>query len=288
MLNITYSVSQIYVYDYYDVGSLVDVKECYESPFLILGAPVAGSSMYTVAYQVDDNGRETLIALARASGLSGNHPACSTCTNDGEDGLLQGFRAEVVGIVTDSISDPPVLTVSSASVSNGRAATDICVLQQSSAPPTRSPQTEPPVSNPTSIILPTARPITTKPSTSAPIATLPSSAPSLSTNSQESFFPTFDAPTTEPMDVQLTEKPSQIESLVPSYEPTSRPNSTPVSFPNTTTNTAPTPTTTGSQNVVTNTGSTSSADSIPTSSYAYIIWLSLQNVLWLAPLLALC
>ena len=93
--------------------------------------------MYTVAYQVDDSGRELLISLARASGLSGSYPACSTCTNEAGDGLLQGFRAKVFGVVTDSGSVPPLLAVTSASVSNGRAASEICVLQQIPDPPTR-------------------------------------------------------------------------------------------------------------------------------------------------------
>jgi hypothetical protein len=86
----------------------LDVQSCYESPFAILREPEAGSVMHTVAYQVDDSGKELLIALGREAGLAGSYPACRTCTNETDDGLLKGFRAEVYGFIS-SDSVPPVL-----------------------------------------------------------------------------------------------------------------------------------------------------------------------------------
>ena len=245
----------LYIQAYLFFVSLVDVKSCYESPFLILAEPVQGSSMYTVAFQVDDNGREILIALARASGLSGNYPACSTCTYVGDDGLLQGFRAEVYGRVTDVSSIPPILTVTSASVSNGRTASDICVLQQSSDPPSKAPQSLSPVITPAAIIQPTARPITTNP--------VITTQPTLNQDEEDSFLPTLGSPSVEPFSGDASEQPSQTEMLSPSNAPqfvsstvAPIPVATSITIPspnistvpsNTTTNAAPTPTNVASQ-----------------------------------------
>lgn len=217
-----------------------------------------------MAYQVDDNGREILIALARASGLSGRYPACSTCTNEGDDGLLQGFRAEVFGIITDFSGSPPVLTVISATVSNGRTASEICVVQQSSNSPTKSPQTVTTVP----MISPTVQPSLTKPVITAPTSFFPmevlSSSPNLNPDAQEPD-PTLGFPSMEPLTDKLSGQPSQMVTLSPSYAPdygsfTVAParfaNSTPIpssnmstAGPNTSANNAPpSSTNTGSQN----------------------------------------
>ena len=171
--------------------------------------------MCTVAYQVDDSGRDILIALARAAGLAGNYPACGTCTNEADDGLLQGFRAEVFGVVTDSSSNPPLLTVRSAFVSNGREAADICVLQQISDSPTRSPQMIVPVALPMNALPVTTMPVTPTPSGIAALPiTIPSSLPSRDVDAQESSNPSI-----EPILDVFSEAPSQIETSIPSYAP---------------------------------------------------------------------
>jgi hypothetical protein len=111
--------------------SLLDVEQCVDSGYNILREPQDGG-MYTVAYRVDDAGRDLLVGLGRSIGQMGDFPACSTCTGTEDGTLLQGFRAEVTGTVTSLGSgtdiDPPTLQVTSAVPSNGRS--DFCAVTQ--------------------------------------------------------------------------------------------------------------------------------------------------------------
>jgi hypothetical protein len=52
----------------------------------------------SVAYRVDEAGRDLLVELGRSNGKVGDFPACSTCTETEDDALLRGFRAEVTGL----------------------------------------------------------------------------------------------------------------------------------------------------------------------------------------------
>jgi hypothetical protein len=120
---------------------LLDVEQCVDSGYNILREP-QGGGLYTVAYRVDDAGRDLLVELGRSIGQMGDFPACSTCTGTEDGTLLQGFRAEVTGIVTSLGSgtdiDPPTLQVTSAVPSNGRS--DFCAAtQQVADPPTIAP-----------------------------------------------------------------------------------------------------------------------------------------------------
>ena len=74
--------------------------------------------LYTGAFQVDANGQERLIEIARDVGT------CSTCTGNGN--LQQGFRAEVRGTVT-ALGDgsiPHTIAVTDAAPSNSM--TTVC------------------------------------------------------------------------------------------------------------------------------------------------------------------
>jgi hypothetical protein len=109
------------------ISSLLDVEECVDSGYNILREP-QGGGLYSVAYRVDDAGRDLLVELGRSNGLMGDFPACSTCTGTQDDALLKGFRAEVTGVVTSlgngTIYDPPTIRITTAVPSNGR--TDFC------------------------------------------------------------------------------------------------------------------------------------------------------------------
>ena len=80
--------------------SLVDVEECFTSPFELLADPTNDGDdamLYTRAYRVDNDGRTMLIELARS------HGSCGTCSGSSESEstpiVQQGFRAEIYGIV---------------------------------------------------------------------------------------------------------------------------------------------------------------------------------------------
>jgi hypothetical protein len=117
--------------------SLLDVDECVSSGYNILREP-EGSGMYTVAYRLDDEGRDLLVSLGRSAGQ------CGTCNGNGS--LKKGFRAEVTGVVTSlgsgTVSDPPTLRVTSAVPSNGR--TGVCSGGQ---PPAMAPSAPSPPSS---------------------------------------------------------------------------------------------------------------------------------------------
>lgn len=77
--------------------------------------------------QVDDDGKELLIAEGRAVGCTAG---CSTCTNDDASAPSRGFRAEVRGIITDlgdgTLANPPRLMVTEVRGSNMLGADQIC------------------------------------------------------------------------------------------------------------------------------------------------------------------
>jgi hypothetical protein len=189
------------------------VKSCYESPFLILGEPEAGSDMYTVAYQVDDSGKEMLIALGRGAGSAGSYPACQTCTNESGDGLLVGFRAEVYGTIT-SDGVPPILNVSMAFVSNGQAASEICTAL--AEPMTNSPTAAPRLSVPV-----TATPIQTTsapeaPTEPAPISDAPITSPPVTLSASPTAIMLSGGPlSTSPI---VSIEPSDSASVSPSSD----------------------------------------------------------------------
>ena len=98
--------------------SLIDVDPCRESPYYLLADPMVEGGLYTGAFQVDADGQERLIEIARDVGT------CSTCTGNGN--LQQGFRAEVRGTVT-ALGDgsiPHTIAVTDAAPSNSM--TTVC------------------------------------------------------------------------------------------------------------------------------------------------------------------
>jgi hypothetical protein len=120
--------------DRHTIHCLVDVNVCNRGPYYILGDPRSavggggggGSGMlYTVDYLLDDDGRLTLIDLARAVGSMS--AGCSTCQGNTENGLQRGYRAEVIGVVTAlATADAPIrLMLTSARTSNGLLA-EVC------------------------------------------------------------------------------------------------------------------------------------------------------------------
>lgn len=109
--------------DQHSVHCLVDVSVCVDSDFNVLAEPTESGGLYSVAYKLDEAGKETLIQLARQEGID-----CSTCTDDGM--VTMGFRAELTGVVQQD----RVLQVVTAIPSNGR--TNVC---QSAEEPTTTP-----------------------------------------------------------------------------------------------------------------------------------------------------
>lgn len=121
---------------------LLDVSVCVNSDFHILGDPQVDGAPYTVAFVVDDGGRNMLIEEGRASGKNGG---CFTCTGPSSAPAV-GFRAEVKGIVSalgdGTNENPPTLQVTSAKASNGR--TGFCQDGTTTDPsPTPAPQQNP-------------------------------------------------------------------------------------------------------------------------------------------------
>jgi hypothetical protein len=118
------------------VCSLLDVDQCVSSGYNILREP-AGSGTYTVAYRLDNEGRDLLVRLGRSAGQ------CGTCSGSGS--LEKGFRAEVTRVVTSlgsgTNSDPPTLRVTMAVPSNGR--TDFCSGRQPAMAPSLPPPSPP-------------------------------------------------------------------------------------------------------------------------------------------------
>jgi hypothetical protein len=133
-----------------DISSLLDVEECVDSGYNILREPQDGG-LYSVAYRVDEAGRDLLVELGRSNGKMGDFPACATCTGTQDDALLRGFRAEVTGVVTGlgngTVYDPPTLRVATAVPSNGR--TDVCSGRQPTTAPAQpsKPSPTPPSSS---------------------------------------------------------------------------------------------------------------------------------------------
>ena len=116
------------------INSLVDVEECFTSPFELLADPITsngttnsddGATLFTRAYRVDNDGRSLLIELARS------HGSCGTCTGSSESDstpiVNEGFRAEIVGIVAELSSGsgdglvPVQVEVTDAKRSNNQA-----------------------------------------------------------------------------------------------------------------------------------------------------------------------
>jgi len=87
----------------HSVHCLVDVGVCEGSPFEILMDPPSGSEVYMRWFRVSDN--TLLTDLARSLG------SCSTCTGEGNQ--AQGFRAQVIGTVTQARMGeiPPVIDI---------------------------------------------------------------------------------------------------------------------------------------------------------------------------------
>ena len=99
--------------DKHSVHCLVDIRQCYDSPFEILIDPAEGEEIYARGWRVDDAGRQMLIDLARVTGMrAGASRRCSTCTED-EGDIEFGFRAAVKATVASLASDgtPALLDV---------------------------------------------------------------------------------------------------------------------------------------------------------------------------------
>jgi hypothetical protein len=131
--------------------SLVDVEECYSSPFEILGDPITSNTtsndrgdteLHTRAFRVDNSGRTILIEMARSNG------DCGTCSgssvSDSSPLISAGFRAEIRGTVSALSSNdgngyvPVQIQITNASRSNNQAT--ICGV-------TRAIPSQPPTSN---------------------------------------------------------------------------------------------------------------------------------------------
>jgi hypothetical protein len=188
------------------------VEQCVDSGYNILREP-QDDGLYSVAYRVDDVGRDLLVELGRSIGQMGNYPACSTCTGTEDGTLLQGFRAEVTGIVTSlgsgTDSDPPTLQVTNANPSNGRS--DFCAAtQQVTDPPTVTPSQQadaaatnaPTVAVSLGAIDPTVTPspqVTTAAPAAVEITGVPTGMPSAQSNT------TADAPADAPATTTTSE-----------------------------------------------------------------------------------
>jgi len=76
--------------DRHSVHCLVDVEQCFKSGFEVLADPeISGETDYCRAWQLDGNGNDMVIQLAREIG------SCSTCNSSGT--LKEGFRATILG-----------------------------------------------------------------------------------------------------------------------------------------------------------------------------------------------
>jgi len=210
--------------------SLVDVGVCRDSDFTILAEPAAEGEMYTVAYKVDNSGKETLIQLARDAG------DCSTCTGGGT--LKMGFRAEVTGIITDARS-PPTLQVIAALPSNGREAQACLVPTESpSMAPSKgpvAPETEDPTASP--VVAGEQVPETEDP-TASPVVAGETNAPSALLTGTPEIDSGASAPTMVPVgspsdmpSVSSTDSPSVAHSAAPSGRPSGRPSALPSLLP---------------------------------------------------------
>jgi len=94
----------------HSVHCLVDIDVCYESGYAVLTDPVQDGALYTVGYRLDEAGSATLRALGQETGDPAND--CRTCTGGGT--LQEGFRAGIMGTVTDVSGSEPVISVESA------------------------------------------------------------------------------------------------------------------------------------------------------------------------------
>jgi hypothetical protein len=110
----------------HSVHCLVDVNACVTSPFELLVDPQEPGELYRRGWQVSDEGRSMLVALAREVG------SCQTCYGAGD--LQAGFRAAVLGTVVNlgTSSTPPLLEVESVQYGN---ATEFCASAGGAAMP---------------------------------------------------------------------------------------------------------------------------------------------------------
>jgi hypothetical protein len=139
--NIAIFTQYFLVADWSFFYSLVDVPECIASPFEILAEPLVGTEepMYTRAYRVDDEGRDTLLNIAR------QHGQCSSCSSSMVSEryalVVRGFRAEVNGIVTNisSTEDGLPVQIQLLNASRSNDATVICGIEKAQVAPAPSP-----------------------------------------------------------------------------------------------------------------------------------------------------
>eukprot|EP00542_Grammatophora_oceanica_P022702 CAMPEP_0194054256 /NCGR_PEP_ID=MMETSP0009_2-20130614/52832_1 /TAXON_ID=210454 /ORGANISM="Grammatophora oceanica, Strain CCMP 410" /LENGTH=203 /DNA_ID=CAMNT_0038702689 /DNA_START=87 /DNA_END=698 /DNA_ORIENTATION=+ len=124
----------------HSIHCLVDVGRCVESPFEILAEPKNADGEYTRVAELDEDGKEKAIMLARSVG------SCSTCTGDGDQ--RKGFRATVKGtldptttlaevprvlvteVLPDTVPCPDAPTVAPGTTSAPTAASDANKLSQ--------------------------------------------------------------------------------------------------------------------------------------------------------------
>ena len=85
---------------------LLDVGVCVSSGFTILSEPANDGDLYSVDYQLDDEGNGLLLELGRSTGKKGY---CNKCT--AAEGPEYGFRAGIKAGVTDANKDPPEVKV---------------------------------------------------------------------------------------------------------------------------------------------------------------------------------
>jgi len=93
--------------DRHSVHCLVDVDRCWQSGFEILLPNPSGSPKYGRAYKLDEPGNKLVIEVARKTGAKAK--GCTSCMGEGM--LKEGFRATVVGEVSESNSGPRLMTV---------------------------------------------------------------------------------------------------------------------------------------------------------------------------------
>jgi len=203
-----------------------------------LTEPEVEGDEYTIAYKVDNAGKETLVQLAREQGDPSHF--CQTCTGGG--GLKTGFRAEVTGIITDTNRSPPTLEILAAIPSNGRE-------DQACLVPSEGPSTTPTLAPD----VPTGAPVTLAPvsamggSTDSPVVVVDSNGgsptmtpvllPAAGATKEPTPMPVLDvsvAPSNTPTLISTSipsHRPSSIPSIVPSDWPSTIPSNVPSDVP---------------------------------------------------------
>lgn len=196
--------------------SLIDVRACYSSNFELLAEPSGGSSLYSRAFQLTDDGKEGIIELAASVGAPNPSDAfrCSECT--GEMGSLgRGFRAQVHGIVTETSQGetPATIHVVDAVATHDRQGSTFCT---GPFPSEQNPQ----FGEPMDFLL--APEPSEPPTTPAPVPS-PTEEPTVSPTTSPTRSPTTEAPVVTPTEVPTTTPPAVSPTNSPVAPPTGAP-----------------------------------------------------------------